>query len=101
MRYRTTDTWESFTAAYTATCARCAPATLDLAPNGLKAEQVAQPRSLNSITGRSASRMPEHSLLVVHNGKGLSASCPYATAPTATWPACSTKTPGDRLMKTP
>jgi hypothetical protein len=59
-------------------------------------------RSLNDITGRSASQMPEHSLLVVHNGKD---PCPRPVPAAQQRPqqrgrACSTKTPDACPTKT-
>jgi hypothetical protein len=70
MRYRTADPLGELYATVHRHLRPVRPGALELAPNGLRAEQVAQLRSLNDITGRSASQMPEHSLLVVHNGKG-------------------------------
>ena len=69
MRYRTTDPLGELYAGIHRYLRPVRPLPLDLAPNGLRVEQVGQLRALNRITGRSASRMPEHSLLIVHNGK--------------------------------
>lgn len=44
--------------------------SVELPAKGLHADQMAQLRILGNVAGRTASRMPEHSLLVLHQGQG-------------------------------